>query len=247
MIDLYVAGTEFNRRKFIQGGLPAHKIVVKPNFVHPDPGAGTGSGGFALFVARLTEEKGVETLIRAWDRLAAPIPLTIVGDGPLEPTVRNWASSRRDVRFLGAIPHAEMIALMKLASFLVFPSTWYEGCNRTVIEAFACGLPVIASDVGSIRELVEHGRMGLRFSAGDPGALASAARELNEDVGLAARLRRNARAEYEAKYTAEANYPQLIRIYEEAIRRFKRPANGPATAPPAPARPSPAPDTSAGE
>ena len=91
-VDVYIALTEFARRKFIEGGLPAGKIIVKPNFVYPDPGPGEGEGGFALFVGRLSFEKGVGTLLAAWEHLDRRIPLKIVGDGPL--TERDGGSCR---------------------------------------------------------------------------------------------------------------------------------------------------------
>src|SRR5262249_38935024 len=84
-VDVYIALAEFGRRKLVQGGLRADKIVVKPNFVYPDPGPGRGSGGYAVFVGRLSAEKGVDTLIAAWRRLAGILPLIILGDGPMAP------------------------------------------------------------------------------------------------------------------------------------------------------------------
>jgi len=81
-IDLYVALTDFARKKFIEGGFPPEKIVVKPNFVHPDPGPGTGKGGYAVFLGRLSPEKGVATMLRAWETLGAKLPLKIIGAGP---------------------------------------------------------------------------------------------------------------------------------------------------------------------
>ncbi len=83
MVDLYIALTDFTRQKFIQGGLPAENIVVKPNFIDPDPGIGNGQGGYAIFAARLTPEKGVNTLLSAWDKIGGKIQLKIIGDGPL--------------------------------------------------------------------------------------------------------------------------------------------------------------------
>src|SRR3972149_1439535 len=100
-IDIYVALTEFAKEKFVQGGLPAAKVVVKPNFVDPDPGQGAGSGGYALFVGRLSQEKGVDVLLAAWEGLAGRIPLRGVGDGPLWDTVSKAAVGLEGVNLMG--------------------------------------------------------------------------------------------------------------------------------------------------
>ena len=89
-VDIYIALTEFSRRKFIEGGLPAEKIVVKPHFVYPDPGCRAGSGGYALYVGRLSAQKGVMTLLQAWQQLPG-IPLKVVGDGPLMGAMQAFA------------------------------------------------------------------------------------------------------------------------------------------------------------
>lgn len=157
-VDAYVALTEFARKKFIEGGLPAEKIAVKPIFVCPDPRSGEGRGGYALFVGRLSPEKGIATLLAAWKRLGGRVPLKIVGDGPLADEVVKAANGSSGVEWLGYRPVAEVHALMKEACSLVFPSEWYETFSRVVAEAFATGTPVIAANIGAVAELVEHGR-----------------------------------------------------------------------------------------
>jgi glycosyltransferase involved in cell wall biosynthesis len=175
-IDVYVALTGFARDKFVEGGLPAGKIRVKPNFVAPDPGRGEGGGGYALFVGRLAPEKGTGTMLAAWDRLESGIPLKIVGDGPLKDEVARAAATRPNVEWLGHRPVAQVHALMKKTDMLVFPSEWYETFGRVAAEAFAAGTPVLAADIGAVAELVEHGRTGLKFRPGDPDDLATHAR-----------------------------------------------------------------------
>src|SRR5918995_7060232 len=125
-VDVYIALTEFARRKFIEGGLPVERITVKPNFVDPDPGPGTSGEGHALFVGRLSPEKGVDTLLAAWERLKGSAPLKIVGDGPLREQVVAAANRHPRVVYLGHRPTEEVYALMKEASMLIFPSGWYE-------------------------------------------------------------------------------------------------------------------------
>src|SRR5918992_1621093 len=197
MVDLYIALTEFARNKFIEGGLPAEKIVVKPNFVAPDPGRGQGGGGYALFVGRLAPEKGTGTMLAAWDRLGTRIPLKIVGEGPLKDQVVGAAARQANVEWLGHRPGA---------------------------EAFAAGTPVIAANIGAVAELVEHGRTGLKFRPGDPEDLVTQVEwALSHSAELRC-MREEVRAEFEAKYTAERNYRTLMEIYEAALERKKVPA-----------------------
>jgi glycosyltransferase involved in cell wall biosynthesis len=224
MVDVYVALTEFARNKFIEGGLPAGKIVVKPNFVYPDPGPGEGRGGYALFVGRLSPEKGVDTLLAAWERLGRRIPLKVVGDGPLRKQAAEAGFRHPCVEYLGYRPAEEVHALLKEAIVLVFPSEWYEGFSRVAAEAFATATPIIASDIGSAAELVELGHTGLRFRPGDPEDLAAQARWFISHPEEHARMRREVRAEYEAKYTAERNYQMLIEIYDSALKCKRAPA-----------------------
>ena len=217
MVDVYIALTEFARNKFIEGGLPKEKIVVKPNFVYPDPGQGDGKGGYALFVGRLSPEKGVDTLLRAWELLGGRISLKIVGDGPLAEKVKKTASNIYGIEWLGHRNMEEVYSLMGEAAFLVFPSEWYETFGRVAIEAFAKGTPVLAAKIGAVGEITENGRTGLHFRAGDPIDLAEKVDWLMSHPAQLARMRKEARAEYEAKYTAERNYRMLMEIYERAI------------------------------
>ena len=224
MVDVYVALTEFARNKFIEGGLPAGKIVVKPNFVAPDPGRGQGGGGYALFVGRLAAEKGTGTMLAAWDRLGTRIPLKIVGDGPLRDRVVEAAARQSNVEWLGHRPVEEVHALMGKADMLVFPSEWYETFGRVAVEAFAAGTPVIAANIGAVAELVEHGRTGLEFRPGDPEDLVTQVEWALSHSAELRRMREEVRAEFEAKYTAERNYRTLMEIYEAALERKKVPA-----------------------
>ena len=224
MVDVYVALTEFARSKFIEGGLPAGKIVVKPNFVAPDPGRGQGGGGYALFVGRLAPEKGTGTMLAAWERLGTRIPLKVVGDGPLRDRVVEAAARRSNVEWLGHRPVEEVHALMGKADMLVFPSEWYETFGRVAVEAFATGTPVIAADIGAVAELVEHGRTGLEFRPGDPEDLVTQVEWALSHPAELRLMRDEVRAEFEAKYTAERNYRALMEIYEAALERKKVPA-----------------------
>lgn len=224
MVDMYVVLTDFARRKFIEGGLPARKLTIKPNFVYPDPGPGEGRGGYALFVGRLSPEKGIGTLLAAWERLKEQIPLKVVGDGPLAELVASAASRCPYLEYLGYRSAEEVHGLLKEASVLIFPSEWYETFGRVAAEAFATATPVIAADIGAVAELVEHGRTGLRFRLGDPEDLAAQVGWFLSHPEEHSRLRSEARAEFEAKYTAERNYQTLMKIYESTLEREEAPA-----------------------
>ncbi len=213
--------TKFACRKFIEGGIAAKSIAVKPNFLHPDPEPGQGQGGYALFVGRLSPEKGVDTLLAAWERLGGRVPLKIVGDGPLSGRVREAASRMPGVEWLGRRPQEEVHEILGEASFLVFPSVCYETFGLVAIEAFAKGTPVIASNLGAMSEVMSHGSTGLHFRVEDPGDLAEKVAWAFENPGELSRMRHEARAEYESRYTAERNYSMLMDIYRYAAERAR--------------------------
>lgn len=216
LVDVFVTPTEFARSKFVEGGLPADRIRVKPNFVWPDPGTGRHDGGYALYAGRLSPEKGIETLVEAWRRLGADAPpLRVVGAGPLETMAEKRAGPR--VEFLGWRPREEVLALMQDAALLVFPSQCYESFGLALAEAYATGLPVVASRLGAMAEVVEHGRTGLHFTAGDADDLAAQVRRAFEDAAALAEMGRAARAVYEARCTAERNHALLMEIYRAAL------------------------------
>lgn len=216
VVDVYVAHTEFARGKFIEGGLPGERIAVKPHMIWPDPGQGTGRGDYALFVGRLSEEKGIHTLAEAWRGLA-DIPLLIAGDGPLAD--KDWPPG---VTWLGDQSRESVNSLMKDARVVIVPSVCFEIGPLTVLEAFAAGTPVIASDLGSMAERVAHGRNGFLFRPGDSEDLARQVRWAFEHPEEMREMRANARREYEEKYTAERSYRALMAIYEMAIENSQR-------------------------
>ncbi|MBV6623404.1 MAG: glycosyltransferase family 4 protein [Rivularia sp. (in: Bacteria)] len=214
MVDVYISLTEFARQKFIAGGFPPDKIVVKPNFINPDPGIGQGKGGYALFVGRLSVEKGLDTLLEAWEKLDNKIPLKIIGDGPLSSQVLEAAKRIPEVEWLGRKPMSEVHQLMGEATFLVFPSKWYETFGRVAAEAFAKGTPVIAANIGAIAELVDSGRTGLHFSPGDSKDLAAKVQWAIENPTKLLQMRKEARIKFEANFTAQQNYRRMMEIYD---------------------------------
>lgn len=219
LVDVYTATTEFARQKFIQGGLPAERIVVKPNLVYPDTGLGRGQGQFALFVGRLAPEKGLDTLLTAWQKLAGKVALKIVGDGPLGPEVAEASQRLPGVEWLGQLSHDQVIDLMKEAQVLIFPSIWYEGLPMVIAEAFAVGLPVIASNLGAMASLIEPHRTGLHFPSGSAGGLVQQVEWVLDHPAELNQMRQEARREFEKNYTASRNYELLLGIYYLALER----------------------------
>jgi glycosyltransferase involved in cell wall biosynthesis len=215
----YIVLTEFARDKFLQGGLPAHKLFIKPNFVDPDPGPRAGDGSYAIFAGRLSPEKRVSTMLSGWIRLHSRVPLVIVGGGPQRAELEEEAirANLSSVVFKGKLSHDETLAAIKGARFLIFSSEWYETFGLTMIEAFACGVPVICSRLGAMEEIVEEGRTGLHFTPGDSQDLAEKVQWAWDHPERMQQMGREARQEYERKYTAEKNYPRLMQIYREAI------------------------------
>jgi len=216
-VDVYIALTEFGRRTFLHGGLPAEKVMVKPNFVYPDPGPGNGQGGYAIFVGRLSEEKGLKTLLEAWRLVPNQVPLKIVGDGPLDSFVREATLTDERIEWIGHRSPDEVAKLVGDAAFLIFPSLWYEGMPRTILEAFAKGTPVVASQLGAMQELIKNHHTGLLFEPGQAGPLATVVSELWNDSTKLKQMREAARAEYESLYTFEPNYQMLMTIYQQAL------------------------------
>ena len=219
MVDCYIAPSEFAAQKFVEGGLPAHKLVVKPNFVHPDPGVRKDSGEYAVYVGRLSPEKGADTLLQGWKHVRGRVPLLVIGDGPLREELRREFQRDSRVTFCGPLPRAQVLGALKRARFLVVPSRCYETFALTIAEAYACGVPVIASDMGAMQELVGHRRTGLLFRPGDAENLAKLVEWAWNHPAELKHMGDEGRAEFELKYNAQRNYELLIAIYERVISR----------------------------
>src|SRR5215204_1703819 len=167
-VDRYVALTEFSRRQLTRAGLPPKRLSVKSNFLDPDPGSGGRHGDHFLFVGRLAENKGIQPLLGAWTGNDDMPLLQIAGDGPLVDACHDAAVGHRSICYLGRLDRPAVLDQMQGARALIFPSLWYESFPVTIIEAFACGLPVIASRLGVLPEIVSEGETGLLFNPGDP-------------------------------------------------------------------------------
>jgi glycosyltransferase involved in cell wall biosynthesis len=213
-VDCFIALTEFARSKFVAAGFPANKIVIKPNFVGLNVATATrAKRSGALFVGRLSQEKGIMSLLNAWKGINQT--LRIIGEGPLLDEVRE--RHRENVVLLGRKAMPDVLELMASSQFLVMPSECYETFGMVIIEAFACGLPVIAPRLGGMAEIIEDGITGLLFAPGDVGDLAAKVRWAFDHPEDMQKMGVYARKVSEGKFSSEANYLQLMAIYERVI------------------------------
>jgi glycosyltransferase involved in cell wall biosynthesis len=221
-INCYIALTDFARNKFIAAGFSPEKIVVKPNFVDPDPGERERPGDHAVCLGRLSQEKGLLTLLDAWKGLPGNHRLQIIGDGPEREVLESRVchDNLSGVVIRGRLPHGEVISAMKNARCLILASVWYEGFPMCIAEAFACGTPVICSRLGGMQEIVDDGRTGLLFEPGNADDLAVKIEWAWSHPAELQAMGREARREYEQHYTAEKNYEQLMDIYEQTVETY---------------------------
>ncbi len=219
-VTLYIGLTEFGIQPFLEMGIPRDRIEIKPHFIDPDPLPGQDSG-YALYVGRLIENKGVRQLVDVWPRLKN-LPLKIIGEGPLGDELRRQAATDgSNIEFLGLQPANRVLEQLHGARLLLVPSLHREGFPRVVTEGLACGVPIVASDVEPLPSIVADGDTGQIFAARDLDDLHARITKINDDSVLRERMRAAARNEYESKYNAESNYQRLLQIYDQAIATNK--------------------------
>lgn len=210
-VTRYIALNDFCREVFVRGGLPAGRLRVKPNFV-PDPGVALKERTGMLFVGRLSHEKGVSVLVDAL-RSSTNLICEVVGTGPEE----GRLSDIPGVTLSGWRQADYILERMQSARALVMPSLCYENFPLTLAEAFACGLPVIASRLGAMEALVRDGETGLLFEPGNADDLADKLMWADAHPNDMARMGETARREYEQNYTPQRNIEILLDIYADAI------------------------------
>jgi glycosyltransferase involved in cell wall biosynthesis len=220
-VDTFLVATDFYRRKFIEGGLPAAKLFVKPHFLYQDQGIRSAAqpGEYALFAGRLDPEKGVATLLGAWERLPE-IPLKIRGDGRMAAAVQAWIrrNGRNNVEIVGPLSRTELTGLIKGARFFVWPSEgYYETFGYVAVESYSCGVPVLTGRIGVQEEMVLDGLTGMHFRPGDAEDLAAKAAWAWDHPSETAAMGWRARKEYEKKYAAQEAYPLLMDIYHRTL------------------------------
>ncbi len=218
LITSFVVFSPFTKKKLQELGIEGNRIFIKPHFLLPgevpDPGE---RGNFFLFAGRLGEEKGIRILLEAWKGL--DLPLRIAGSGPLEPLMKDLPPS---ITYCGFLGREKILKEISRAYALILPSLCYETFGLTIMEAMAAGVPVLASSVGAPADLVHPGKTGLLFERANPQDLKEKVLWLWEHPTERDRMGREARREFERKFTAEKNYKVVMRIYAEAMERHER-------------------------
>jgi glycosyltransferase involved in cell wall biosynthesis len=219
-VDTLIAPSHFLRSKLIESGIRAASVAVRPNAVIlPPPEPRSGGDGF-LYVGRLAVNKGLETLLQVWREEGDLPPLLIAGTGELVGQVqRAVASARSPVTYLGNLSRPAVLRAMVEARALIFPSLWYENQPMTILEAFACGLPVIASNIGALPELIQDGTTGLLFQPGDVNDLAGRVRWATAQPEEIERMGKDAQMSFEARYSPARSIQALLGLYEDAIAK----------------------------
>lgn len=215
-VDRFICVSDFARSLYVQAGWPADRIAVKPNSVAPSAPRRSGPGEGFVCIARLTPEKGVDALLQAWPRAfpdGGPT-LEIIGDGDGAELVREAAAGLHGVELTGQLPRDEVMRHLARARALVVPSRWFECFPRVVAEAYAVGVPVVATRIGSLAEIVVDGVTGLH--AGSVDELAAALRQLAASDATATALGDGAYAAWQRDLSPERGTEQLLQIYGEA-------------------------------
>ena len=201
----------------MEAGIEEKRLFIKPNYLditNIEPSVGTGN--HIIFLGRLSQEKGLWTLIKAFEKIK-DLQLKIVGTGPLEHPLRKYIkeNSINNISIEGFKEGDEKNNLIKNALFMVFPSEWYEHFPIVLLEAFAFGKPVIASDIGNMPLIVENEKSGLHFKAGDIDDLIEKIRILSQNNSEITRMGEFARKKIETYYTPEINYKILKSIFQK--------------------------------
>lgn len=223
-VDAYICLTGFFKKKIMETGVPEEKIYIRPNFIAAPPldpadiPAPANGGGYALFLGRLSNEKGLWTLIRAFEQLPE-VELKIVGTGPLEEELRKYVQDKslKNINLVGFKSGDEKWKLIRGCQFAVVSSEWYENFPIVVLEYFAGAKPVIASRIGGLPYIVEEGKTGALFEAGNATDLVNKVRQLRANPAAAEAMGRQGRRLAETKYGPEKSYDNLMQIFTQVL------------------------------
>jgi glycosyltransferase involved in cell wall biosynthesis len=222
-VDRFIAPSEFVKRKFVEFGYDSRRFAVMPHFLDGNPPASTGAGSNGLYAGTLMPFKGVGTLLNAL-AMAPPHPFHVLGGGVMLETYRRQADQLglSQVVFKGFLTGSELEAELSGAAYAVVPSECYETFSFAAQEPLARGIPVVASDLGALPELVRDDETGLLFPAGDAGALADRIRRLWSDSALRIRLGERSRELIRGRCDAEPYLRDLTSLYARLLSARRR-------------------------
>lgn len=223
LIDLIITPSRFYQKKMIEFGFPKAKIVYIPNFVNVDEFSPTyGYDNYFLYFGRLSDEKGLETLIKAM-HYVKKVRCIIVGTGPLESKLKTLALNYNvsNVDFLGFKSGKELLDLISNSMFTILPSEWYENGPLSILESFACGKPVLGSNIAGIPEYISEGLSGLVFKPGDPIDCADKINKLAFNPKQTAIMGMNARKIAEKHYSTDSHINSIIDQYNRVIYKHR--------------------------
>lgn len=215
-VTLFIALTEFSKTRLEKAGVPESKLEVLPNVVSmPTSGVDSSTGLYATYVGRFSAEKGIDILLSA-AALNPNIPVRLAGDYSTLPQLLSTATE--NVKFVGQLNREHLIDFYRRSRFVVVPSKWFEVCPMVVIEAKSYGLPVIASRIGSLKEMIDESVTGLLFEPGNAEDLAGKMKMLWENSDLCSRMGRMAREKAMSEYNGDGYYSKLMALYRKAIQ-----------------------------
>jgi len=217
-VRYFICPSMFSLRKHAEHGIPRDRLLHIRNFVNfAQQQLQSDNGRYVLFVGRLSKEKGILTLLNALEHL--DVPVRIAGDGPLKAEYEDFVADRRmnHVTFEGYKSGEDLKQLYEGAAFLVMPSEWYENAPMTILEAYACGKPVVGSRIGGIPEMIDHGITGMLFEMGDTNQLSECIENLWSDRSLCQRMGHAARGKVEREFSSELHYDHLIKLYRDLL------------------------------
>lgn len=215
-VNTFIVLTEFSKKKFLEANFPENKIKVKPNFIPIKNGNYKGfiKKGF-IYTSRLSEEKGLIDLIKAHKKFN--FDLTVCGDGPL----KKLLLKNQNIKYLGQLKKNELYENLAKSKYLIFPSKWYETFGNSLIEAFALETIVIAPNLGSIPSIIKHEHNGILYNPNDIEDLVSKIKWVLSNENKCEEIKKNAKKDFDEKYTQDLNYKMLKNIYERAINESK--------------------------
>jgi len=221
-IDVFITPSQFFRKKLIARGIPEEKIFVKESFIDLDNlKPNYNFENYAVYIGRISREKGLFTLLQAFKEIPH-LMLKVIGNGPLYPELVDFANANKilNVEFIGFLEGMEKYEILKKAMFMIIPSECFDCFPNVLLESFAVGTPVIASDVSSLSEGIENGKNGLLFRTGDYLDLKQKILDLAQDSDLNISMRYYSRKCAEEKHSERVVFQTLKKLYEDVLGKY---------------------------